>query len=325
MTPTGTTRAGDTTGTGHTAQTGDTTSTGHTDRTEDTAATGDTTGDTTGTDDTASAVMPALRVPGHVHAAEARHGGMVLLNARTGQWYAMNATARALWTEWRRTGDFESGIRIASTRYPRTPAPRLRHDAQTLVADLLSRGLVVPERRARQQEDRERRPRRRELRPRRPAPESRGVRPPAAPRAGAPASHPPPAARVAGLARRHRVAGVLGLALALCLLRFPFRVAPRVVGALKRWRCRRGAGMAEAEAVLAAVRRAGRRHPGRIACLEHSLGAALGLALAGLAVDWCLGYADDPYRFHAWVEVGGALVPHPDDLDRGPFRRVLTV
>ncbi|MFD4770533.1 hypothetical protein [Streptomyces niveus] len=43
--------------------------------------------------------------------------------------------------------------------------------------------------------------------------------------------------------------------------------------------------------------------------LRLPFGVTVRLALAGLGAQWCLGSADDPYRFHAWIEAGG-----PGDL-----------
>jgi hypothetical protein len=97
------------------------------------------------------------------------------------------------------------------------------------------------------------------------------------------------------------------------------------VETLKRRRGEQPATPQQAQAVLAAVHRIGHYYPGRVACLEHSLGAVVGLALIGLNADWCLGYAHDPYRFHAWVEVGGAMVAHPGDADPLRYHTVLTI
>ncbi|WP_138905567.1 lasso peptide biosynthesis B2 protein, partial [Streptomyces albidochromogenes] len=141
-------------------------------------------------------------------------------------------------------------------------------------------------------------------------------------RAGGRPLRTPPADGVRWL----RTAGWLGLCLALVLLRLPFRVPAQAVDVLKRPRSRlRPATMRQAESMLAVVSRAADGYPGRAACLEHSLGTVLGLALAGLAADWCLGSADDPYRFHAWVEIDGETVTRQEADDRVPFRRVLVL
>ncbi|MGX1885697.1 lasso peptide biosynthesis B2 protein [Streptomyces sp. NPDC055287] len=246
--------------------------------------------------------MTELRIPQHVHADEAPHGGTVLFNARSGQWYAMNGTARDLWEEWRRTGDFDTGVKAVADRFPGVRYDHVRLDAERLAGDLVERGLVAAEK-------------------------DRTSVAEAAPdagteEAGGQAACAPPADGVRWL----RAAGWIGLSLALLLLRLPFRVPAHTVDVLKRPRSRlRPATKRQAESVLAAVHRAGDAYPGRAACLEHSLGTVLGLALAGLTADWCLGSADDPYRFHAWVEIDGETVTHLEADDRVSFRRVLVL
>jgi hypothetical protein len=49
------------------------------------------------------------------------------------------------------------------------------------------------------------------------------------------------------------------------------------------------------------------------------------LALTGRRVVWCIGTADDPYRFHAWVEAQGVAIASPDEYGNTDFRRVLSV
>lgn len=246
--------------------------------------------------------MTELRIPQHVHAGEAPHGGTVLFNARSGQWYAMNGTARDLWEEWRRTGDFDTGVQAVADRFPGVRYDHVRLDAEKLAGDLVERGLVAAEK------DRTLG-----------AGEATDA---GEERACGQADCAPPAGRVRWL----RTAGWLGLCLALLLLRLPFRVPAHAVDVLKRPRSHlRPATMHQAESMLAVVRRAADGYPGRAACLEHSLGTVLGLALAGLTADWCLGSADDPYRFHAWVEIDGENVMHHEADDRVPFRRVLAL
>ncbi|MFD3918811.1 lasso peptide biosynthesis B2 protein [Streptomyces sp. NPDC058595] len=242
--------------------------------------------------------MAGLHIPEHVHESSAPHGGTVLLDARTGQWYAMNSTARALWSEWRLNGDFDAGVRTVAARYPPALGERVRQDAGQLADVLVRRGLVSSAPRA------------------------------AAPRADRPAEAPR-AAGAAGRARSaaprlDRAAATAGLLVALCLLRLPFGVTVRAVAALKS-RCSRPATVAQATEAVALVRRVARLYPGRVACLELSLAATVRLALAGLSVEWCLGGAGDPYRFHAWVESAGHPVALPSDGDLTGFRKVFTV
>lgn len=101
-----------------------------------------------------------------------------------------------------------------------------------------------------------------------------------------------------------RCAAAAGLALALVLLRLPFRHTLRAV------RCARRAGRrpltaAQAEALVEAARHTSRLWPGRAACMETSLGAVLAAALLGRRLHWSLGvrFAPPPVEYHAWAEL----------------------
>lgn len=103
-----------------------------------------------------------------------------------------------------------------------------------------------------------------------------------------------------------RAAAALGLALALVLLRLPFRHTVRAARTARRIG-RRRLTPAQAEALLGAVRHTGRHWPGRLACVETSLGSMLAAAVLGHCLEWHLGarFSPPPVEFHAWVEVPG--------------------
>ncbi|MFT2019106.1 lasso peptide biosynthesis B2 protein [Streptomyces sp. 796.1] len=105
---------------------------------------------------------------------------------------------------------------------------------------------------------------------------------------------------------RERLAAAAGFALALVLLRLPFRHTVRAVR-LARRPGRRELEAAQATAVVSAVRHTARWWPGRAACMETSLGAVLAAALLGRRLDWCLGcrFAPPPVEYHAWAAVPG--------------------
>ncbi|MGW2328730.1 lasso peptide biosynthesis B2 protein [Streptomyces sp. NPDC001700] len=103
-----------------------------------------------------------------------------------------------------------------------------------------------------------------------------------------------------------RCAAAVGFALALVLLRLPFRHTARAV----RWARRAGRRpltAPQAEALVMAVRHTGRLWPGRAACMETSLGAVLAAALLGCRLHWCLGvrFSPPPVEYHAWAELPG--------------------
>lgn len=101
-----------------------------------------------------------------------------------------------------------------------------------------------------------------------------------------------------------RAAATTGFAAAWLLLRLPFRHTTRATRATRHL-CRRPATPAEGEALVHAVRHTARWWPGRVACMETSLGAVIAGALLGRRIDWCLGarFSPPPVEYHAWAEV----------------------
>ncbi|MER6784230.1 lasso peptide biosynthesis B2 protein [Streptomyces sp. NPDC000658] len=267
-----------------------------------------------------------LNVPGHVHESVAPHGGSVLLDVRSGHCFAMNAMARDLWREWSRCEDFDSAVNVLTARYPAPQHDRIREDARRLADDLISRGLLSADRPQFQPG---------------PPPTTAKPRPSAS---GASAEHgepspqdsPTAATRMMAAApighsdtrRRHNLAataaGLLGLLVALFLIRLPFSALVHMVDWIARGWCRREATSQEAAATLAAVRAAAAYYPGRAACLEESLATLAALAFRGRRAVWCIGTADDPFRFHAWVEAQGVRVIATGEYDEADFRRVLS-
>ncbi|MGW7579247.1 lasso peptide biosynthesis B2 protein [Streptomyces sp. NPDC054765] len=101
-----------------------------------------------------------------------------------------------------------------------------------------------------------------------------------------------------------RCTAAAGLALALVLLRLPFRHIARAVRFARRTG-RRPLTAAQAEALVEAVRHTSRLWPGRAACMETSLGAVLAAALLGRRLHWCVGvrFSLPPVEYHAWAEL----------------------
>lgn len=112
-----------------------------------------------------------------------------------------------------------------------------------------------------------------------------------------------------------RAAGHAGLLAALVLLRLlpvryaltAARTATRLPGS--------PATTAQAEAAFAAVRRAARWWPGRVACLEESLATHLAAALTGHRVRWVVGARFVPQGAHAWIEAGDQIIGQ-EETDR---------
>ncbi|WP_329416586.1 lasso peptide biosynthesis B2 protein [Streptomyces sp. NBC_00704] len=268
--------------------------------------------------------MTRLNVPGHVHESVAPHGGSVLLDVRSGHCFAMNPIARTLWREWRRCEDFDAGVGVLTAHYPAPQHDRIRADARRLADDLISRGLLTADRP--------------QLAPDPLPPRARSSAPSASTEPGEPSPQGSPKAAVRMMAAAplgHRdargrrnlaaaVAGLAGLLVALFLIRLPFRALARVLDRSVRGRGGREATPQEAAAALAAVRTAAAYYPGRAACLEESLATLAVLAFRGRRAVWCIGAADDPFRFHAWVEARGVRVTPAGEYDEADFRRVLS-
>ncbi|MEV6818345.1 lasso peptide biosynthesis B2 protein [Nocardiopsis dassonvillei] len=103
--------------------------------------------------------------------------------------------------------------------------------------------------------------------------------------------------------------------MAVILLRFPLKCSVAFVGKLKP-RVARSATVEEATTIVAAARAPARWFPGRAACLENSLAAALTALLLLRTLDWCIGARLMPYAAHAWVEVSGVPVGEAQAPDR---------
>ncbi|KZB80065.1 lasso peptide biosynthesis B2 protein [Amycolatopsis regifaucium] len=221
-----------------------------------------------------------------IHLDGTEHEGGVLLNLRTGRWYALNSTAALMCRELR-AGDLETAVRAVGDRYPAVDEDRVRRDAEEMIKRLADRDLVVFE---------------------------------AARNTGTGEPRTPIVARSDD--GRYRLRAVVALALALVALSLPFRWTLSITSAL-RSRDTAMAATEEAAAMVCMVEKAAGLFPGRVACLEQSLAAVFTAALSRRRLTWVMGVAEDPYRFHAWVESGGVPVLPAEEPDFSGYRRVL--
>jgi hypothetical protein len=207
-------------------------------------------------------------------------GGAAVMDIRTGKgrWLHLNATAARLWEQLADGIPVERALDDLADRFTRHGANRdaVRADLAALAGRLGEAGLLD-------------------------ARSSPALHP------DAPAVRPPrPAGTPLGAA--DRVAGLLGIAAALVLLRCaPIRTSVALAGTLAR--IPRPAATAEhADRLLDAVRRSARLWPGRAACLEESLAVYLAALLRGRRVTWVLGARTAPAAAHAWTETGGEVI-----------------
>lgn len=238
--------------------------------------------------------MTRFVIPDGVHTERAADGRLVLLNGNTGHWHALNRTGADIYEELVRASDLDHIVDRLAQRYHAVPENRIRDDVKRVTADLVRQGL---------------------LRPVEPGHVRRhGAVLMAAP--GASATEP----------RRRRVLTVVAFVLALVLLRLPFRMTTSVLRVLKRRLADRDATVPEAHYHLVTVRHVTRYYPGRVSCLESSLTVVLAAALLRQRIDWCFGFATDPQRFHAWIEVAGEPVTErTDEPIPGTYQRVVRV
>jgi hypothetical protein len=252
--------------------------------------------------------MLSLRVAEHVRYRTQEHGGVVILDSVGGEWLALNATAGELWRAWESRTEFECGVREVADRYPDVSAETIRDDARRLAEELIARGLVEAGPRGTVHD-----------------PHAPGQAPGASPGNGTTMAELPlgEGARWPGLLLATQALVCL-VAACLVIRFFPFRTSLAMVRRARRHWCR-PVPPADSAALVTAVGWAVRRYPGRAACLEQSLAAVLLAAASRRSLDWCLGAAADPYRFHAWVEAAGRPLRIPGDSQSAAgFVRLLT-
>jgi hypothetical protein len=83
-----------------------------------------------------------VRIPGDV-VSEQLDGEAVVLNLRTGVYYALNPTGTRIWELLAAHGDPEAVVTSMLAEFEVSPQ-RLRDDVSVLIGALLERGLVEP-------------------------------------------------------------------------------------------------------------------------------------------------------------------------------------
>jgi len=245
--------------------------------------------------------MPDLTLNDHVRYYDHEHGGILMLDMAAGRWMALNATASDLWRSWRSNCHFEESVTRVAAKYPEVPYMTIRADAESLLREMTSRGLMN-----------------------------------ALPALSTLPGKSRPGVTMAEIEqatqRWHRLQAVRIFMAFICvlaaclLLRYSFHAAVRLVRASRRSWCRRSTDAGVARRTVAYVATAARYYPGRAACLELSLAAVILAAIRRRRLDWCLGSAIDPYQFHAWVEVNGTEIPAAGrPLEDSQYLRILAV
>ena len=208
----------------------------------------------------------------------------VLLDLRSGKYFALNAVGSLLWDAVASGAPREAALARLAERFPEVPMARLERDADALLQQLQARGLLRPRTGA--------------------GPES------------VPAPAPPPTVddtprEPAGPARASAFwvpAAFLGLLITdavLQLLGFSrFHALVRRLPA----RSVEGAGMARAQRIVRSVDQASAFYFKRAWCLQRSAVTVVLLRLAGLPARLVIGIQRIPFYAHAWVELDGRVV-----------------
>ncbi|WP_053735538.1 lasso peptide biosynthesis B2 protein [Nocardia sp. NRRL S-836] len=235
-----------------------------------------------------------VHLPSHLHVADGQDGMAYVLDGHSGRWMVLNSTAARLWRTVVEAGDVETGVDLLAESFPPTTVDRFRSDAHDVVNQMFANRLLAT---------------------------GPGGQP------GWTAAKGRTSGVVQATARTSAATAVLAgwsLLMALLLLRLPFRYTLRVVGVLAEKWCTRPASCAEALSAVASVESAADRYPGRAACLERSLGAVFAAGVRRRRMSWVMGVAENPNRFHAWVEFDGKVVTRSTH-SQPPFIRVLRV
>ena len=86
--------------------------------------------------------MIQLQAAGHVRYRSEKHGGVIMLDTTSGEWLALNATAGDLWRCWDAGTGFDDGVAVVAARYPQIHPESIRADAERLLEEFVTRGLM---------------------------------------------------------------------------------------------------------------------------------------------------------------------------------------
>ncbi|WP_162641213.1 lasso peptide biosynthesis B2 protein [Streptosporangium sp. 'caverna'] len=238
---------------------------------------------------------------------------MVIVDVRTEDCHAMNASASMVWEVLKTGGTQQDAVIALAAKYPAESRDRLRADVAALADDMRHAGLLSAD-------HRQRPPTVEFLEEHKIAETHRdGVD-------GALGTDPAGVPMASRLGGRPSITGMVFLVFAVLLLALPFRITYGVARGIHRRRDRRPLTVTEAERMMSTVKRTAAMFPFRAACLEVSLATVLWAASSRRQVDWCLGVFPDPYNFHAWVEAQGQRIETEEDRSlEPPYHRLAPV
>lgn len=228
----------------------------------------------------------------HVRATSGAEN-MVLLDLRSGKYFALNAVGSLLWEGISSGASRGSVLGRLAERFPGVPLERLERDADAMVRQLRDRGLLRP---------RNGPPREEEAKPQ---PLAAAPAPAASPRSEAGGTAETGAARASALWVPIAYLGLLISDAILKLLGFSrFHALVRRLPARSTAR----GSAAQARRIVRSVDQASAFYFKRAWCLQRSAVTVALLRLAGLPAHLVIGIQRIPFYAHAWVELEGRVV-----------------
>ncbi len=219
--------------------------------------------------------------------------GGILLNPVTDTYHRLNATGAAMAAVVSRSADIQTALQALGQVFPNVDPDRLRSDALNFTSELFSKGLLSE------------------------GGGELGLRklPQNAPHIIT--DNRIHEALVYKIPQGERLVAMSAFVLSAVLRhKKPISHTTDLLSLLQEKWCIKNASLAEATQTLAAVHKMSELHPGRVACLELSVAAALASTILRRRVNLNFGVAVDPNRFHAWIStLDGEPVLLPEDDD----------
>lgn len=213
-------------------------------------------------------------------------GGTVLLDLRSGKYFALNSVGSLLWQVVVAGSSRDAVLERLAAHFPDVPAERLEYDADALLSQLQAKGLLRP---------------RRDTAPQSPTPAA----PPET--AAPPAELPRTGTEVRASALWFPLA-YLGLLAADAVLKL--RGFSRLHALVQRAPVRSAArpGSTRARRIVRSVDRAAAFYFKSAWCLQRSAVTVALLRLAGFPARLVIGVRRVPFYAHAWAELDGQVV-----------------
>lgn len=223
-------------------------------------------------------------LPDHVHAVASLAGNLTVFNRKTNKYHPLDVVQSNILRVFAMLGDANAVVDLLAQHYTTIPRSRLAADTHRTLHEFSAMQIL-------EQSDVF-------------APQKLPLTA-EAPRFVSSESKVSQQADSESLSIRNKLIAAVALTSAVAISKF----APhKRLDVLKRLQAKntRQADLAEAQDILKAVQSI--KYLGRLACLESSYAAALGLAVQRSNVDWHMGASFYPVGYHSWIEAAGVPV-----------------